>query len=304
MGRPRPRAQWICSTASRPDTCTIRMGVSSSSERAMARCVASRSTTIGREVAVIAAGRTGPPSSSCSVSQPMQSLFSAWIMVMAPRLSRGGQHLDDLPVPELQVVVGHVDLERRVALVDQHRQLALRHVLGGIRHDQVERVVDHRLAVGTLVVVVHRRLDRAALLLHRERQHGGGATARRRTGAGEEVVGVFRAVVGGLVEVAMAVYAARRDEPAGGVERLGGLAFQALRNGDDAPVAHADVRRVAIADGRDVGVAQDQVVAWHGCNLLVSAVRAPGLSQAPRWCCRRGRSGARYGAARSPRRWS
>jgi dihydropyrimidinase len=35
--------------ASRPETCTIRIGTSASSENVMARCVASRSTAIGRE---------------------------------------------------------------------------------------------------------------------------------------------------------------------------------------------------------------------------------------------------------------
>ncbi|MNE53624.1 hypothetical protein D3C80_1483610 [compost metagenome] len=44
-------AQRICSTASRPDTCTISIGTSTSSARAMARWVASRSTSIGRDAA-------------------------------------------------------------------------------------------------------------------------------------------------------------------------------------------------------------------------------------------------------------
>ena len=44
-------AQRICSIASRPETCTIMIGTSTSSAWLMARCAASRSTISGRETA-------------------------------------------------------------------------------------------------------------------------------------------------------------------------------------------------------------------------------------------------------------
>ena len=69
--------------ASRPDTCTIRIGTSTSSDNAIARWVASRSTTIGRESAWYF-GAVWPADSSASVSQAMQSAFSAWTMASAP----------------------------------------------------------------------------------------------------------------------------------------------------------------------------------------------------------------------------
>ena len=47
---------------------------------------------------------------------------------------------------EVEVVVGHVDLERRVALADQCRQLARDDVGRRVADDQVEGVVDVGLA--------------------------------------------------------------------------------------------------------------------------------------------------------------
>jgi len=71
-------------------------------------------------------------------------------------LARDGQHIEDLAVVELQVVVGHVDLERRVALGDQRRQFFVEHRRRRIADDQVEGVVHVRPALGAAVVVVDR----------------------------------------------------------------------------------------------------------------------------------------------------
>ena len=57
--------------------------MSTSSESAIARCVASRSTSIGRDAAWNF-GAVCPAARSCSVSQAMQSVFSAWIIAIAP----------------------------------------------------------------------------------------------------------------------------------------------------------------------------------------------------------------------------
>src|SRR5713226_76518 len=49
-GKERCRAQRTCSIASLPDTCTIKIGTPTISAWLIARCVASLSTTWGREV--------------------------------------------------------------------------------------------------------------------------------------------------------------------------------------------------------------------------------------------------------------
>ena len=61
------------------------IGTSTSSDSAMARCVASRSTSIGRECAW-KRGAVRPLASRRLVSHSMQSAFSAWIIAIAPWL--------------------------------------------------------------------------------------------------------------------------------------------------------------------------------------------------------------------------
>jgi hypothetical protein len=56
------------------------------------------------------------------------------------------QQLEDLSVVELQVVVGHVELERRVAFGDQRRQLLAKHVRRRVADDQVKRIIDQCFA--------------------------------------------------------------------------------------------------------------------------------------------------------------
>jgi hypothetical protein len=115
------------------------------------------------------------------------------------------QQLHDLLVVELHVVIGHVDLERGVALADQARQVGLQH-LGRVADDQVEGVVDHSLALRAAVVVVDRVLHRFAPELAGKGDHGGGAAKRSGDRAGVEVVGTHGAITRGLVEVAMTVH--------------------------------------------------------------------------------------------------
>ena len=68
---------------------------------------------------------------------------------------RRGQHLENLPIVELERVIGRVDLERRVAGLDQRRQLLAGDLLGRIGNDQVERVVDSGLGVRAGVIVLN-----------------------------------------------------------------------------------------------------------------------------------------------------
>ena len=49
--------------------------------------------------------------------------------------ARGRQHLKNLPVVEPEGVVGHVDLERRVAGSNQRRQLLAGDLLGWVGDD-------------------------------------------------------------------------------------------------------------------------------------------------------------------------
>ena len=66
------------------------------------------------------------------------------------------QHVQNLSVVELEVVVSHVDLERGVALADQCGQLLAQHLGRRVADDQVKAVVHMRLTVGAPVVVLDR----------------------------------------------------------------------------------------------------------------------------------------------------
>ena len=77
-------------------------------------------------------------------------------------LARHRQHVEDLAVAELQVVVGHVDLERRVTLGDQAGSSSVRTCGRRVADDQVKGVVNMGLAIGAAVVVVDRGAQRVA----------------------------------------------------------------------------------------------------------------------------------------------
>ena len=104
---------------------------------------------------------------------------------LAPRRR---ENVEDLAVVQLERVVGHVDLERGVAVRDQRRQLLAEHLLGRVRNDQVKGVIDHRLAARAGVVVLDHGAERLAPVLRREGDDAGGAAAGRRDGAGAEIV--------------------------------------------------------------------------------------------------------------------
>ncbi len=76
---------------------------------------------------------------------------------MACSRRRRRQRIEHLAVGELDVVVGHVDLERGVALGDQGGEILAHDLLAGVGQDHMEGVVDQRLAVGALVIAVDRR---------------------------------------------------------------------------------------------------------------------------------------------------
>ncbi|MNN41434.1 hypothetical protein D3C81_1555530 [compost metagenome] len=177
-------------------------------------------------------------------------------------LARHRQHLKDLAVVQLQVVVGHVDLERRIALADQPRQLVLQHGMGRVGNDQVESIVDHRLAAGAAMVVVHRRAQRMTFFLRGKRDHGGGAAAGGRDRAGAEVVGHPEAVGHGLVQVAVRIDAARQHQLAARVDDLRGFT-QVKTELHDAAAVDGDIALHGVAGGHHGAVADDQVELFH-----------------------------------------
>ena len=128
---------------------------------------------------------------------------------LAPRHRQDVEHL---PVVELQEVVGHVDLERGVAVLDQGRQFLAHDVGGRIGDDQVKGVVDDRLGPRRRVVVLHHLAQRLAAMLGGERDHRGGAAERRGDGGAVEIVGADDPGRRALLDMAMAVDAARQDE--------------------------------------------------------------------------------------------
>ena len=69
------------------------------------------------------------------------------------------QHVENLPVVELHVVVRHVNFERREALPNQLRQLFLQHLGRRVADDQMKRVVHMGLALGACPVVFNSGLQ-------------------------------------------------------------------------------------------------------------------------------------------------
>ena len=151
-----------------------------------------------------------------------------------PLAPRQRQHRQHLLVVEAQQRIGHEQLERGEAVPDQPRQLA-HHLLARVGHDHVEGVVDHRLLRPLAIVGDH--LDhRLAAMLGRERDHRGGAAIGGRDRAAEEIVGVPDPHARELLDMAVAVDAARQDQPVARIDLARGRG-QALGQRHDAAVA-------------------------------------------------------------------
>ena len=223
---------------------------------------------------------------------------AAWSASRCSRRSRRGsspsrrarratvEHVEDLAVVELQVVVGHVDLERGVALGDQRRQFLVQHRRRRVADDQVEGVVDMRpclrraggsrrrrraataplacAANGITVVVPPQAAERVPLSKSSAMRTGGGI---------------------GWSRWQWRVDAAGRDDAAGGVDlaRRGG---QALRQRDDAPAGDADVAVEGVARGGNAACARRGRAASLRRHLLEHAPRLV-FSAGPLTCVRR-----------------
>ncbi len=179
---------------------------------------------------------------------------------VAPRQRQDVEHL---VIADLHRVVGHVDLERGVAVLDQRRQLLPQHLRARIGDDQMEGVVDDRLRRRRLVIVFHHLAQRHAAMLGSEGDHRRGAAKRRRYRARIKVIGAHDAETGLLLDVAVAVDAARQDELAAGVDLAGTLAGDCRFKRHDRAILDGDVAVELAVFGNDFGVADDEIVVGH-----------------------------------------
>jgi hypothetical protein len=172
-------------------------------------------------------------------------------------------------------LVGHEDLEGRVAILDEGRQLLAKHLLRGIGDDEVERDIDVALPVRLGVIGLERFAQGLALLLHAEREDGGVAAERGRARPALETVGHQDAGPGGLGEVDVAVDPAGKDEPPGRVDHLEGVA-EVMPESRDPSTPDGDVAGEGVGGGRDRAAANDGVEARH---LGPARPRSPGRNR-------------------------
>ena len=182
-------------------------------------------------------------------------------MTSAP--SRDGEDVEDLVVADLHRIVGHVDLERGVAVLDQRRQFLPQRLWRRIGHDQVEGIVDYRLRASGLVVLLDHLAQRHAAMLGREGNDGRGAAERGGNRAGIEVVGAHHAHPRLLLDVAVAVDAARQDELATSIDLARSRSLQVRPDLDHLAILDRDVALGLPLGGDDAGVANDQIVVSH-----------------------------------------
>ncbi len=133
----------------------------------------------------------------------------------------------------------------------------------------MEGIIDHGLAFGALVVILHRRLERLALLLGRKRQHRGGTATGGGQGAGGEIIRHLHPRRHRLVQMAVRIHPARQHQLARCIYLLP-AACQALAQRHDAAILHGDIALGYIRRGRHPTVANDQIIIGHTCTPLLS----------------------------------
>ena len=99
------------------------------------------------------------------------------------------EHLQHLMVIQAQGIVGHVYLERRIAVFYQGGKFLTEHLFAGIGNDQVEGVIDHRLGIGACVIVLHYVAQGLPVVLSGKGNDGGGAAECRGHAAGIKIIG-------------------------------------------------------------------------------------------------------------------
>ena len=172
--------------------------------------------------------------------------------------ARDREHLEQLPVGQHHIVVGHEHLERGIARTHQSRQLLAQHRRSGIGDDEVEAVIDVALALRLLVIGLDARAQRLAARLKGEGEHGGVAARCRAARAGLEPVGHHDPRALRLVEMDVAVDPAGQDQKAGSVD-LGGRARQIVGERDNAALLDADVAFADVGGGDDGPAANDDI---------------------------------------------
>ena len=165
---------------------------------------------------------------------------------------------EGLRVAQRQAGGGEV-LERAHAARDHAGKLP-QHPIVDAPDDHVEGVVDERAAREPMVVGHHFR-EVGGEHLVREADDGGGAAARGGAGGGLEGVGVLPEALR-LLDVAVAVHAARQDETPACVHRLVSGAEPGPK-GPNAPVGDPDVAVLETFPDRDATAPHHQVELRH-----------------------------------------
>ena len=143
-------------------------------------------------------------------------------------------------VAQHQGLVGHVDLDRGVTLLDQRRHFLAEHLGRGIGDDQVDGVVDDRLADGLPAIRFDGGAQRFALDLPREGNQGRRpAAGRGNRGRVEVRAGPCARLRGVLLDVNVGVDPAGQDVLTGRVDGSRSIAQPVAQCGDLAvPDAH------------------------------------------------------------------
>ena len=140
---------------------------------------------------------------------------------------RRGEDLKQLPVVQHQIIIGHEDLERGIAIGNEAGQLLIDNRWRGIGDDEMKAIITQGNAIGFLVIIDHRLAQGLPARLQREGQHRGVAARQSAARSAFKAIGHFRPTEGGLGEVHMTVDAARHHEEPG-MRRLPGSALDAV----------------------------------------------------------------------------
>jgi len=172
-------------------------------------------------------------------------------------LPRRGHHVEDLLIGQARALVRHEDLERAHTRVNRGGQIPLQRALVGVGDDEMKPVVDHRLRARPRVIIRQYFCEHVAAMLRAEWNHGGRAAMRRRHRRAIEVIRRHYAHRGELLDVAMAVDAARQHQLSRGID--GFFSAQACLQLDDLLAADADVRAKRFFRGDDGSAADHQI---------------------------------------------
>src|SRR6516164_1852521 len=180
--------------------------------------------------------------------------------------ARHRQDVEHLPVVECQQVIGHVDLERSVAVADQRWQFLTHDLLGRIRDDQVEGIVDNRLRKGGLMILRDDLAQRLAAVLRGERDHRGGPAKRRRHCRTVEIVCADDPGRGALLDMAMAVDTAWQHQMSARIDLLR-AGTEVLAEDRYEAILDANIAISGVSGGRHRAVADHQVEVTHAASL-------------------------------------